>query len=124
MASGDASRIWFPEMSNGLVLVWSPRMSWEAMGDLCIAFAEKRKRIRADRGLVSPKFVCKCCGELMAASEKISIRSALFELHKREVIDDDTLARLDKDWGRYRKSHKLDGQARAQKAKGEAGHEA
>ena len=124
MAPGDHSRIWFPEMSDALILAWSPDLSWQAVGDLCFAFEAQRKRIRAERGIVSPKYICKCCGELMVASETISIRSALFELRKREVIDDTTLAQLDKDWGRYRKSHKLDSQARAPKADGGREHRA
>lgn len=119
MAAGDGNRVWFPEMSNVLVQVWSQELSWEVVGELCVAFAGQRQRIREDRGIVSPRIACKCCGELMVASEDISIRSALFELNKREVIDAATLASLDRAWGRYRKAHDLDASARPRRKLGD-----
>jgi hypothetical protein len=113
MPSGDAQRVWFPEMIEELVREWSPTMSWEEVADLCARMTEKRKQVRQERGIQSPKMRCPCarCGGAMVSRTDlsgISIRSALFVLKKGGVITDAELEQLDENWMKHRKKNGLD----------------
>ena len=62
MASGDALRVWFPEMLDELERKWSASVSWEELVDFCQVLTEKRKGIRESRGIEPPLTRCPRCG--------------------------------------------------------------
>lgn len=125
MAAGDATRVWFPEMVDALVVAWTPAMTWEALGELCRLAGEQRRQIRASRGILAPLILCRGCGRLERMDiAGISIRSALFALKKRDVLAEAEFERLDLAWGRYRAAHGLDRYAMPRKDGVEHGHAA
>ena len=111
MPSGDAQRVWFPEMLEELKTTWSSSISWDELADFCERMTEMRKRIREERGIQSPKMRCNQCGGNllpMADASGISIRSALFALRNNGVITDDELKDFDKSWMKHKKKNDLD----------------
>ena len=117
MPSGDAQRVWFPDMIEELKTVWSETMSWEELADFCERMTEMRKQIREERGIQSPKTKTRCnrCGGSlipMADASGISIRSALFALRNNGVITEDEFKKLDKSWMKHKKKNGLDANGR------------
>jgi len=109
MPSGDAQRVWFPEMIEELKHGWSPTMPWEKVADLCARMTERRKQIRQERGIQPPGMRCAQCGIVSRADiSGISIRSALFALKNGGVITDTELRDLDESWTMHRKKNGLD----------------
>lgn len=109
MASGDARRVWFPELIEALTAAWSPTLPWDELAALLAVLNERRKAIRSERGLRPPRFTCPGCG---AASREdipgISIRSALFALRKSGAVSEEECARLDASWQAHQSSNRLD----------------
>ena len=111
MPSGDAQRVWFQEMLEELKKAWSSSMFWDDLADFCARMTERRKQIRKERGIQSPKMRCNRCGGAMRPLSDvsgISIRSALFALRNNGVITNDELKKLDKSWMKYKKKNGLD----------------
>ena len=121
MPTGDAQRVWFPEMLDDLKSLWSKEIAWETLADFCERMTEKRKRIRLERGIQPPRPVplplgerCPKCGQISSgnASSKdplaVSIRSALFALKNSGFITESTFKELDKDWMKHKKANGLD----------------
>lgn len=108
MPAGDAQRVWFPEMLRELTTHWSSTMSWEELRSLCSKMMEKRRAIRNERGIASPKMRCPRCGVITTAEiSGISIRSALFALKSAGTISETQFASLDKSWRKHRSRHQL-----------------
>ena len=115
MPSGDAQRVWFPEMLEELKTSWSESMSWDELAGFCARMTEMRKQIREERGIQSPKMRCnQCGGALRPLSDVsgISIRSTLFALKNNGVITDDEFKNLDKSWMKHKKKNGLDAYGR------------
>ena len=109
MPPGDAQRAWFPEMLSELERFWCNDPDWSDVIEFCERMTSLRSEIRARRGIRSPMMTCRSCGKKHAMTmPPISPRSLLYALKKIDVIDDDELKRLDKEWMRYRKSENLD----------------
>lgn len=109
MASGDAQRVWFPEMLEDLIGTWSPSMRWEELADFCERMTEKRRVIRESRGIASPRMRCPKCGALSRADiSGVSIRSALFALRKTGVVTEAEFKALDKSWKTHRAATHVD----------------
>jgi len=111
MPSGDAQRVWFPEMIEELKREWSRTMPWDEVAELCARMTERRRAIRQERKIQPPKMRCNDCGGVMlpqADVSGISIRSTLFALKKSGVITDIELEDLDKSWAKHRKKNGLD----------------
>ncbi len=53
MASGDAQRVWFPEMLEELRRMWSQAMAWDDLAKFCQRMTKKRKSIREAKGPLS-----------------------------------------------------------------------
>lgn len=123
MAAGDATRVWFPEMVDGLVAAWTPAMTWQALGELCQRSGEQRRQIRASRGILAPLILCRGCGTLERMDiAGISIRSALFALRKQGALGEAEFDRLDREWARYRAVHGLDRYGMPPRDSDEHGH--
>jgi len=109
MPAGDAQRVWFPEMLDELLHLWSASASWEELADFCHGMTEKRKEICESRGIKSPLFRCWTCGVVArSAIPEVSIRSALFALKKMGAITEAERKALDKSWKNHKKSNGLD----------------
>ena len=50
MASGDAQRVWFPEMLDELERAWPASVSWEELADCCHRMTAKRKKSASREG--------------------------------------------------------------------------
>ena len=116
MPSGDAQRVWFPEMLEELKTSWSESMSWYELAGFCARMTEMRKQIREERGIRSPRMRrCSRCGGTLrpfADVSGISIRSALFALRNNGVITNDEFKKLDKSWMKHKKKNGLDAHGR------------
>ena len=109
MPSGDAQRVWFPEMIEILVAEWSPAMTWDELAQLCGRLSELRTELRATRGIEGPLTRCRKCGRFSRGEiEGVSIRSALFALQKASVLSHDDMKRLELDWKKHRAARRLD----------------
>jgi hypothetical protein len=121
MPSGDAQRVWFPEMIEELKGAWSKAMTWEDLAYFCARMTDKRKEIRVDIGIHPPRErasppppgrQCPRCGQMSrpyrANPVGVSIRSALFALKNSGVITDTEFKSLDKSWMKHKVEHSLD----------------
>lgn len=109
MASGDNTRMWFPEMLEKLKRTWHREMPWSEVITLCESFSMQLTNIRTERG-INTVLKRKCdCGHQMHISSKISIRSLLFSLKKINVISEENFKDLDKSWKSYQRKQKLNG---------------
>ena len=109
MASGDAQRVWFPEMIEKIKSQWSLSMTWDDLIEFCRMITEERKQIRESRRIQPPRYKCPHCGSVSQEDiHAISIRSALFILKNNGVISENDFKKTDKDWKKYRKENDLD----------------
>lgn len=109
MPTGDAQRVWFPEMIEELWVTWSRAMTWEEVADFCVQMTEKRKEIRRMKGIRPPRLRCPRCGQVSrSASSGVSVRSALFALKNNGVVTAAEFKELERSWMRYRAEHDLD----------------
>lgn len=110
MASGDAQRVWFPEMTEELTAWWTPDVSWSEFVVFCNRMMEKRTAIRQALGIKPPMVYCPKCGQREPSDiPGISIRSALFALKKAGAISDEQLKEFDRSWKRYQRKNAIDG---------------
>ncbi len=116
MASGDNFKVWFPEMIVILKSKWTPTLDWEEITELCGAMSEQRNAIRVKKGIKNPVMHCDDCGEKHELLlTPITIRSLLFALKKENIVDAVEFERLDSDWKKYQRKHKLDGSGLSKK---------
>lgn len=111
MPSGDAQRVWLPEMLEELKTFWSDTRTWDDLADFCARMTVFRKQIREERGIRPPKTRCPKCGKVSRSDlSGVSIRSALFALRNNGVITDDVFKKLDRSWMKHKKKNGLDAQ--------------
>lgn len=109
MPSGDAQRVWFPEMLDDLRATWSPSMSWPEVVVFCRQMTDKRRVIREVLGIRGPRFRCPRCGTTSRSNElRVSVRSLLFTLRKLGVVTNDELKVLDRSWKKHRVTASVD----------------
>ncbi|WP_146456082.1 hypothetical protein [Rubripirellula tenax] len=111
MPSGDAQRAWFPEMLEELTQFWTGEPDWLQVVTFCQTMTSRRSSIRNQRGIRDPMMTCRNCGGKHAMIlPPISPRSLLFALQKIDIITNDELKQLDKQWKSFRKEENLDAQ--------------
>jgi hypothetical protein len=111
MPSGDAQRAWFPEMLEELKQFWTGEPDWFKVVAFCQTMTSRRSSIRDQRGIRDPMMICRSCGGKHAMIlSPISPRSLLFALQKIDIITNDELKQLDKQWKNFRKEENLDAQ--------------
>ena len=109
MPAGDAQRAWFPEMLSELRQFWDNDPNWPDVVEFCEKMTSLRSSIWEQRGIRGPMMTCRNCGKKHAMTlPPISPRSLLFALQKIEIITDDELKQLDKEWKRFRQNENLD----------------
>jgi hypothetical protein len=109
MPSGDAQRAWFPEMLSELRQFWDNSPDWSEVVAFCENMTSLRSSIWEQRGIRGPMMTCRSCGKKHAMTlPPISPRSLLFALRRIDIITEDELKQLDKEWKRIRKNENLD----------------
>ena len=111
MASGDNTRVWFPEMLDELSQTWHQDLEWGEVKKICLHMGKRLTEIR-NRKNIKTKLNIPCksgcgCGGTMELSSKISIRSLLFSLKKIDVISEQKLKELDENWQSYQRRNNL-----------------
>jgi len=110
MASGDAQKVWFPEMLSILNENWNSKLSWEECGILCKEMTDFRDELRKRKNIKPAQMLCKSCGQYHEMGmSKITIRSLIFALKKSGKINNAELKKLDKDWKSFQRKNRLDG---------------
>jgi hypothetical protein len=109
MASGDAQRVWFPEMIEALRSEWHHGMSFEATVELRDELDTMLQRIRSERHIRTPVFKCPHCGHVgEAAQPHVSVRALLLSLLRFGIADAEQVKTLEKSWAVYRQQNRLD----------------
>jgi hypothetical protein len=109
MASGDAQRVWFPEMIEALRSEWHHGMSFEATVELRDELDAMLQRIRSERHIRTPVFKCPHCGHVGEGRQPhVSVRAMLLSLLRFGIADAEQVKTLEKRWAVYRQQNKLD----------------
>jgi hypothetical protein len=96
-------------MLSELRRFWDNDPDWQEVVKFCEEMTSLRSSIREQRGIRGPVMTCRSCGGKHAMIlPPISPRSLLFALQKIDIITDDELKQLDKEWKRFRKNENLD----------------
>jgi hypothetical protein len=125
--SGDALRVWFPEMLEVLTAEWSPSTTWDELADVCSRLTELRNSLRHSRGIQAPLMSCPKCGSVSrAVLRDVSVNSALFALRKAGALPDADFRRLEHEWKKHRAAQGLDafGKKRSAPATSASSHSA
>jgi hypothetical protein len=113
MASGDAQRVWFPEMLDDLRAAWSSSVTWDEFAGFCQRMTEKRRAIREARGIRPPLTRCRRCGSVSRSDiPGVSVRSALFALKKVGIVTEAEFKDLDRRWKKHRAAAGVDAYGR------------
>ena len=109
MASGDAQRVWFPELIEMLGEAWSPLLSesdWIALRD---RLDTTLQTIRRERHIRPAMMWCpKCQARHRSAPPKVSVRAMILALDRFDLVSADEVKVLEQQWNTYRKRHQLD----------------
>jgi hypothetical protein len=109
MPSGDAQRVWFPEMIEALRSEWRHGMSFEATVELRDELDAMLQRIRSEWHMRTPVFKCPHCGHVgEGAQPHVSVRAMLLSLVRFGIADAEQIKTLEKRWALYRQQNKLD----------------
>jgi hypothetical protein len=109
MASGDAQRVWFPEMVETLRSEWHHGISFEATIELRDGLDAMLQRIRSERHIRSPVFKCPHCGHVgEGAQPHVSVRAMLVSLVRFGIADAEQAKTFEKRWALYRQQNGLD----------------
>jgi hypothetical protein len=109
MASGDAQRIWFPEMIERLRSQWHEGISFEAMIALRDEADSLLRRIRAEEQIASPFIRCRECGYAGRGAEpRVSVRSMILAAGRFGIVPAEQAHTAEKAWAAHRKQNGLD----------------
>jgi hypothetical protein len=109
MPSGDAQRIWFPEMAGRLRAEWHDGMSMSELVSLRDELNAMLHQIRAGRKIRTPIITCPKCGMTAPATEpQISVRAMILALNRFGIASKDQTRTLEGAWLAYRRQHQLD----------------
>ncbi len=109
MASGDAQRVWFPEMIELLGSEWQEGMNFDALVELRDRVDDMLQQIRMERHIRPPVLRCPDCGHTGEAAEAhVSVRAMILSLLRFEIAPAEPTYALEKSWARYRKQKGLD----------------
>ena len=108
-------------MLDALEQEWNTSLSWEDCAALCQKMTEAREQLKQERGIKTATMRCpNCNGDHTMVLAPITIRSLLFALKKRGLLDETEFNKLDTEWKRYRKAHWLDAYGRKNAEPGSA----
>jgi hypothetical protein len=109
MASGDAQRVWFPEMIAMLRQTADPAMSVDAVLGLCNRLDATLQHIRRTRQIRPAMMWCPHCqARHRAAPPRVSVRATILALGRFAAVAPTDVQALEQRWHRYRRQHQLD----------------
>ena len=109
MASGDAQRVWFPEMIAMLRQADDPAMSMDAVLRLRDRLDVTLHHLRRTRQILPAMMWCPHCqAHHRAAPPRVSVRATLLALGRFADMATTDIQALETRWNRYRRQHQLD----------------
>ena len=109
MASGDAQRVWFPELIAIVRQAGNPAMSMDALLRLRDRLDASLQTLRQTRQLLPAMMWCPHCqARHRAAPPSVSVRATILALGRYTRMTASEVQALEKHWNRYRKQHHLD----------------
>src|SRR6266851_472729 len=109
MASGDAQRVWFPELIAIVKQAGAPTMSMDALLRLRNRLDTTLQTIRQTRQILPAMMWCPHCqARHRAAPPSVSVRATILALGRYTRATASEIQALEKQWNRYRKQHQLD----------------
>jgi hypothetical protein len=109
VATGDAHRVWFPEMVEHPRLRGRDDLSMAALLGLRDELDDMLGRIRSTRHIANPVSKCPACGYIgRGADPHVSVRATILALARFGVAGRAPARALEKAWTTYRKTAGLD----------------
>jgi hypothetical protein len=109
MASGDAQKVWFPEMIAILRQAADPAMSVETVLVLRDRLDATLQHIRRTRQILPAMMWCPHCqAHHRAAPPRVSVGATLLALGRFAAVATTDVQALEKRWNKYRRQHQLD----------------
>src|SRR5499427_8204941 len=109
MASGDAHKVWFPELIAIVRQVGEPSMSMDALLRLRNQLDTTLKTLRQTRQILPAMMWCPHCqARHRAAPPSVSVRATILALGRYTCATASEVQALEKQWNRYRKQQQLD----------------
>lgn len=109
MASGDASRIWFPEIVDELRRRWRDDQSEQELVALGSALDANLQQLRTERNIQPPMMRCRQCqGRHRAAHPRVSVRAAILAAKRFEIAPPHVVASTERRWAKFRRAQSLD----------------
>ncbi len=109
MASGDAQRVWFPEMVEFLRTQWRRDMSFAAIVKMPDNLDGMLQRIRFERQIRPAVVKCPKCGNVGECEEPhVSLRAMLLSIVRFNIDAAGPVQTIEKGWNAYRKHKGLD----------------
>ena len=109
MASGDAQRVWFPELSAIVRQAGNPAMSMDALLRLRDRLDASLQTLRQTRHILPAMMWCPHCqAHHRAAPPRVSVRATILALGRFAAVAPTDVQALEKRWNRYRRQHQLD----------------
>ena len=109
MASGDAQKVWFPELIAMVRQAGDAAMSMEALLCLRDRLNTTLHTIRHTRQILPAMMWCPHCqARHRAAPPSVSVRATILALGRYTRATASEVQTLEKQWNRYRKQHQLD----------------
>lgn len=109
MPSGDAQRVWFPEMVDRLRSQWQDGLSIDALLALRVELDGMLRHIRAARQIRTSVITCRVCGATGPEPEpRISVRATIAALVRFRIASKDVARVLERDWATFRRQNGLD----------------
>ena len=109
MASGDANKIWFPEIITKLKTDWNASMSWEEIIQFRDNLDKTLQEIRTTRNIQTAMMWCpKCQKRHRSAPPKISVSALILALSRFNIEKKEIVKKIEKGWKAYKANNKLD----------------
>lgn len=108
MASGDAQKVWFPELIEMVRQEGAPAMSMDALLRLRDRLDTALQTIRQTRQIVPAMMWCSHCqARHRAAPPSVSVRATILALGRFTCATSSEVQALEKRWNSYRRQHQL-----------------
>jgi hypothetical protein len=108
MASGDAQKVWFPELIEMVRQAGAPAMSMDALLRLRDRLDTALQTIRRTRQIVPAMMWCSHCqARHRAAPPSVSVRATILALGRFTRATASEVQALEKRWNSYRRQHQL-----------------
>jgi len=109
MASGDAQKVWFPELIAMVRQAGAPAMSMEALLRLRDRLDTILQTLRQTRQILPAMMWCPHCqARHRAAPPSVSVRATILALGRFTRATASEVQALEKQWNSYRRQHQLD----------------